>query len=581
MTLPDRWITDWEPSARLPHYTRANAGEVLAGPVSPLGWTLVWELGVSPGWGQGFVDFGVYRPGELPDHQPGFMGLFGGYFYVGLSHMRIWGIRAGGSAETIDRAQLGFHPDTPPYEPHSDDISPECSARMAETMSWVLSAESYPEALYDREEANAARAARPDLAAVSAAELVARARAMLPLIDRYFCRHIMTSASAPVGLSILEEVAAELGRSEQVLELISGLGDVDSAAPSEALWSLSRLVNGSERLTRLFDEGVDAVDAALADAANGEVAAFRAAFDRFLEAYGCRGPNEFDIREHSWETRPELALSLIDNVRRSPDEVSPELRQERLRDRRLQVVGEIREALAGDPEKAAKFESALRSTAIFIPGRERTKSNIIKAINEVRVAIFELGRRAVEQGVFADVTDVTMLLESELDAYAADPQAFSVVIAERLASYQELWEIEPPFIIAGAVKPLREWTRRDSEKIAATVERGQVLAGVGGCAGRHTGVARVLLTPEDADDLEPGDVLVAPATDPAWTPLFLTAGAVVVNVGGRNSHAVIISRELGIPCVVSVTGATDIIPDGATLTVDGGTATVTIEELPA
>jgi pyruvate,water dikinase len=76
--------------------------------------------------------------------------------------------------------------------------------------------------------------------------------------------------------------------------------------------------------------------------------------------------------------------------------------------------------------------------------------------------------------------------------------------------------------------------------------------------------------------LEPGDVLIAPFTDPAWTPLFVGAGAVVVDTGARNSHAVIICRELGTPCVVSVTGATARIRNGARVQVDGNAGTVTV-----
>jgi pyruvate,water dikinase len=76
--------------------------------------------------------------------------------------------------------------------------------------------------------------------------------------------------------------------------------------------------------------------------------------------------------------------------------------------------------------------------------------------------------------------------------------------------------------------------------------------------------------------LEPGDILVAPNTDPSWTPLFVTAAGVVVNVGAMNSHAVIVSRELGVPCVVSVVDATKRIPNGAMIEVDGDAGTVTL-----
>jgi rifampicin phosphotransferase len=99
---------------------------------------------------------------------------------------------------------------------------------------------------------------------------------------------------------------------------------------------------------------------------------------------------------------------------------------------------------------------------------------------------------------------------------------------------------------------------------------------VPGHPGTVTGVARVILDPADPMALEPGEILIAPFTDPAWTPLFVPAAGVVVNVGAQVSHAIIVSRELGIPCVVSVTGATDVIRDGAMITVDGDAGTVTL-----
>jgi rifampicin phosphotransferase len=105
---------------------------------------------------------------------------------------------------------------------------------------------------------------------------------------------------------------------------------------------------------------------------------------------------------------------------------------------------------------------------------------------------------------------------------------------------------------------------------------GGSLQGMPGCPGVAEGRARVVLDSNDPTALDPGDVLVAPITDPSWTPLFVPAAAVVVDVGAPLSHAVIVSRELGIPCVVSATGATRAIPDGAIVRVDGGTGVVTV-----
>ena len=101
------------------------------------------------------------------------------------------------------------------------------------------------------------------------------------------------------------------------------------------------------------------------------------------------------------------------------------------------------------------------------------------------------------------------------------------------------------------------------------------LAGLPVSRGTVEGRARVVRDLADAA-FEPGDILVTAFTDPSWTPLFVPAAAVVVDVGAPMSHAVIVSRELGIPCVISATGATKRITDGARVRVDGNTGIVTV-----
>jgi rifampicin phosphotransferase len=141
--------------------------------------------------------------------------------------------------------------------------------------------------------------------------------------------------------------------------------------------------------------------------------------------------------------------------------------------------------------------------------------------------------------------------------------------------YRALFELEPVFIVNGRVPALTEMTRRGGKNLAK-VGSGTVLTGAASSGGIATGRARVVLDAADPMALEPGDVLVAPQTDPAWVPLFVPAVAVIVNVGAMGSHAMIVSRELGIPCVASVADATELIPDGAMVTVDGNAGTVTI-----
>ena len=233
-------------------------------------------------------------------------------------------------------------------------------------------------------------------------------------------------------------------------------------------------------------------------------------------------------------------------------------------------------ALAGDPETQGQFQAALASVQVFVPGRERAKTTVIRVIHEVRMAVWELGRRAVEAGQLDEARDICLLFGDELEALVAgDDIGLPATVAERQAHMAWLETLEPPFIINGAVPPNSEWPTRGTTAIEA-VGSGDQLIGNPGCPGTYRGTARIVLDPSDPTVLEPGDVLIAPMTDPAWTPLFVAAGAVVVDVGAALSHAIIVSRELGIPCVVSATDATQKIPDGAEVEVDGSTGIVTI-----
>lgn len=162
-----------------------------------------------------------------------------------------------------------------------------------------------------------------------------------------------------------------------------------------------------------------------------------------------------------------------------------------------------------------------------------------------------------------------MLQDKDLEKAISDGMSKEAI--DRETKYLELFELTPPFWFAADIPAESEWI---GEKMELSTRK--VIQGMGGSAGVATGRARIIHDPTKPGALEPGDILVAPITDPSWTPLFVPAAAVVVDVGATMSHAVIVSRELGIPCVVSATGATSRIPDGAQIRVNGDTGTVTI-----
>jgi pyruvate,water dikinase len=580
VSTENTWFGDSTLGERFPAWTRGNAADVFPEPFSPLGQSLVMRKGMCTGLRDAYISFGALDYDEFEDPPlPDLFKVFGGYPYNPLTLTRVLGARMpGASPEMIDKAFFDERDEVPPYEHQPWHDSPENEAKLGESMGWAMSTTSLPELDADRALARSLRAQRPDLSTLTDSALHARARAMVPYIQQTFENAMRVSSLASLGPGALSAVCEGLGEPSLAIRLLAGI-EVDSAAPSHAMWELGRVAAASPQLGAAFDAGPDEVLARL-EADGGEVARdFLTRFEQFLRDYGSRGQNEYDPRAPSWEVKPRIALAAIDLMRRSADAQAPSARHAASVAERDRVLAEIRERIAGDAEAAAMFEAALRSAQLFLAGRERAKTNVVMVINEVRMALYEYGRRLVERGLIDEVEHVFMVTDDELDALRAEPEPFRDLIADRWRQYRALFDYEPVFVVNGRVPALSEMTRRDAKHVEV-VSAGAVLTGAAGAGGVASGRARVVHNAADPEGLEPGDVLVAPQTDPSWVPLFVPAAAVVVNVGAMGSHAMIVSRELGIPCVVSVADATDIIPDGAMVTVDGNRGTVTIDRLP-
>jgi pyruvate,water dikinase len=342
---------------------------------------------------------------------------------------------------------------------------------------------------------------------------------------------------------------------------------------------MSRVVRDSAELGSAFDGDLDGLLERLQKSGSPDAQRLLAAIDTFQYDHGGRGPNEWDIYQPSYETRPVMLLQAIEVARGADDDADPALAVERGAAERRRLIDKYEAAFAESPEALGAFQTAVRSASVWMAARERIKSSNIRCHHEVRMCFDELGRRMTERGDLTHPRQIFMLLADELDDFVADPSAFTERLEERERDYLSLYELEPPYIVNGAAPPLGEWKRR-VDAHATPVQVGDVLKGVAGSPGEATGTARILLDLSDPSRLEPGDILIAPSTDPSWTPLFLVAEAVITDIGAVGTHAVIVCRELGIPCVPSIADATKRIPDGATITVNGGLGTVTIDALP-
>jgi len=580
--MQDKWFTDHPPSERYPHYTRANAGEVLPTPASPLGQTYGFDNAIGHGFQEASIVMGAYEEDDYRDGKPEMVTFFGGYFYINMSCVRIQAVR--NPAITVDQLDLAFfgdRTDTPPYEPHPKDEKPHLQEKIDAHMQFVLTTSHWPELEEEKKRAAQIRADRPDLSSLTDDELVAHLRNLHPYIRDFTTNQMVAATSSGIPPGMLGAVAEAISDPTMPMRVLAGLGDVDSAAPSFALWELSRLIRGDGELSAVFDEGVDGLLDRIETLDSLNAQQFRDDFDNFVYEYGSRGPNEWELSAHTWETDPAIPIRTLDQVRKQPDEKNPQNGADSASEERQQVVEEVRAKLAelGNEELVGVFEGALvgANQMVF---RERAKTSLVRVLHESRMAIRELGKRHTESGTLSDPEHIFMLLDEELESFVADPSRYSALLHDRYENWLKLWDLTPPFFLRdGIIPPLTEWETRAPTAESALSE-GDVLAGTAGCPGVVTGRARIVRDPTSPPDLEPGDIMVAPLTDPAWTPLFLAVDGVVVNVGGQVSHAVIVSREMGVPCVVSVADATERIEDGATITVDGTNGNVTLIRNP-
>jgi rifampicin phosphotransferase len=551
--MSDRYyVTDSDLSARFPLYTRANVGEVFPDPVTPLtSDTTLWMAEL--GWRDAWVRMGAFDLDEFPADEYCQLGVQGGYCYLNASLIRLFGERAPGlSWQMMDETFFGAQPGIPPYEAMEGDERLDLSERIGATFGWVFaqgSVHDLTELTDDRSETIALRAARPDLTTLTETELWERYLSFVKLHRKLFAHHLFTTYMATVPVGVISAVATAVGRPDLIMPILAGIGDVDSAEPSYAMWAMSRLDAESQQFTD--------------------------ALDRFMLDYGSRGPNEWETRSPTWETRPALALAAIDRMRAAPEGANPALQNVERAEQRTAASAELLAMVEADPATHGQLAAAIACSAAWLPGRERTKTNNIRCIHEMRMPMRELGRRMVALGAFDEIEDFGFLKRDEVPQLIADPHRFTADIRTRRAEYQHLQELVPPFIFVGRTDGPDTWTRRDAA-VADQLGAGDVLVGMPGCPGSAEGIARVILDSNDPSALEPGDILVAPITDPSWTPLFVPAAGVVVDVGAALSHAIIVSRELGIPCVISATDATRRIPNGARIRVDGSTGIVTV-----
>jgi nucleoside-diphosphate-sugar epimerase/phosphohistidine swiveling domain-containing protein len=314
--------------------------------------------------------------------------------------------------------------------------------------------------------------------------------------------------------------------------------ELASAGPLNAVYRLADAARRDPDVLRILAGGGDHLDEL-----NAQAPQFHRAVLAELKSFGHRGPGELEMRSFSYADEPELLLRMVAKSLDTP------ARSEAIR-----------------PVIRLRARPVASLAAHHVRDREVRRDRMVRAIWLLRSLLRELGRRLVDSGVIETVDDVFYLLVDELDALPADVAG---LVARRRAEQSRLADVAPPAVFSG------DWRAATGE--ASVLVPGQQLTGVGVSGGRVRGRVRIV-RPETIDDLQAGEILVAEVTDVGYTAAFAYAGAVVTELGGPMSHAAVVAREFGIPCVVDVHDATRRLTSGALIEVDGTSGTIQVLE---
>ncbi|MDP9274121.1 MAG: PEP-utilizing enzyme [Chloroflexota bacterium] len=377
-------------------------------------------------------------------------------------------------------------------------------------------------------------------------------------------------------------VTDELGQTYE--ELVGGPA-LDAFAMTQGLApALQQLDKDLFELTAAAGRSRSVTDAILRGAALEELRrldpSFGRAVEAFLAVHGDNGQSSEGLGTLAWSDDPSLLIGAI-GARLGRATEHPNARLARLRRDAEETARRAREHLAGRAEELARFEEVLAAATSAGPLTEEhnywlDRRNQARMGREVR----RFGMRLVRDGALRDVEEIFLLYVPEVREALRAPTDLSALIVEREGEVRRWKAMEPPETIGAQAPP---WQRASSTRMIGQsfllyreqqADTSRMLRGVGASAGIARGPARLIRELTEFAKFKSGDVLVCQASNVSWIPLFVSAAAVITEVGGALSHAAVVAREFGVPAVVGTGVALSTLVDGELLEVDGGAGIV-------
>ncbi|MFO0587569.1 MAG: PEP/pyruvate-binding domain-containing protein [Polyangiaceae bacterium] len=368
---------------------------------------------------------------------------------------------------------------------------------------------------------------------------------------------------------VVEVLVGDRASSEELQTAMLGLPNNPTTEMNLALWALAAQLRSNEAVKELL-HATPPEDLARAFHERTLPEALSAPLRRFLDRYGHRAVAEVDLGLPRWSEDPTYLFGVLANyLRLAEDAVTPDALFTRAERDGLAMKATL-EARCVGPRRALVRLALDRARALG-GVRDQWKYELSAIFARTRRLLLTVGDALVTAGRLAARDDIFFVSLPEARR-GLDGEDLRPLVEMRRAEYQsELRRRRVPAIL------LSDGTEPVAPEPATTLGAANELRGTPASPGKVRGRARVLSDPVGAR-IEPGEVLVAPSTDPGWTPLFMTAGGLVMEKGGAISHGAVVAREVGIPAVVGVPGAVTRIRTGQMIEVDGSSGVIRWEE---
>lgn len=511
-------------------WTTVNIAEAIPGVLTPLGWSF-FGGGLELAMRGAFADLGVLKRRERvqPDEtSERFTGCFLGRVAVNVDMMRrIVGDRLPGtSGDALELQLLGAS--RPDVESHATRRRygvvalrlPMNAIRLSRQLVTLRrETERWWRSIVFGEVSTGAAARR----------LLREAFDRFATIMRL---HSFASIICQAAYDQVAQLADRAGVPGNETALVGGYGGLEEVEVSQSLWLVAR--------------GMMTID-------------------EFVEHHGYHGPDEGQISSTSWRMDHDPIHRAVERYQRMPDEREPQrIERQRVAERRRREE-ELLNRLG--PLERLQARAVLRAAKKFVPLREVGKAAFLQAIDVGRFASRAIGEDLVAAGILRQTDDVYMLTLAEA---TAKPASRATALAkERRTERDGYLSLRVPQTWHGQPEPLPDEDAKDA--------RPERLTGVAASAGVYEGRARIVTNPAEAE-VDDGSVIVCHTTDPSWTILFASAGALIIDIGGPISHGAIMAREMGLPCVINTQEGTAVIQDGDLVRVDGSAGEVRILE---